>query len=163
MKKLLFLGLTALGLVLAAEQPAHAWVNCKFSVGLNWSYQSGGNTLFWGLFRNGQPPGPFQIQPPPPGVMPYPGAFPHHSPTDFQYYLNQQNPSNPGNPAVPVQAAPSLPAAAAAQQQQQAWYGQQNPYQPVNYSPNANGYPTSGQNAPGYYGYFIPPSYWYGR
>lgn len=49
--------------------PAHAWVNSKFGVGLNISYQGGGNNLLWGLFRSGQPPAPC----PPrqyPGFMP---------------------------------------------------------------------------------------------
>jgi hypothetical protein len=35
-----------------------AWKNNQLGLGLNWCYQSGGNNLFWGLFRNGQPPGP---------------------------------------------------------------------------------------------------------
>ena len=58
MKKFLVLGLTALGLALVTDRPADAWINSKFSVGFNWHWQSGGNSLLWGAFRNSQPPGP---------------------------------------------------------------------------------------------------------
>ena len=55
MKKILTLGALAFCFAMA-EQPASAWVNSKFAIGLNWNCQSGGNNFFWGLFRNGQPP-----------------------------------------------------------------------------------------------------------
>jgi len=58
MKKLLLGGVAALMVVLATERQASAWINNKFSVGLGWEVQSGGNNFFWGLYRNGQPPGP---------------------------------------------------------------------------------------------------------
>src|SRR5436190_1535835 len=58
MKKFLTMGALALtlGALLAVE--ASAWINSKFGVGLNWNYQSGGNSALFGLFRNGQPPAP---------------------------------------------------------------------------------------------------------
>lgn len=59
-----------LALLLSAwfSEPAQAWRSSKFGVGLNWSYQSGGNNFLWGFFRNGQPPAP--TPPPHPGFMP---------------------------------------------------------------------------------------------
>jgi hypothetical protein len=58
MKKLAFAGLFAIGLIAMSQQTASAWVNHKFSIGLNWHRQSGGNNFLWGAFQNGQPPGP---------------------------------------------------------------------------------------------------------
>lgn len=58
MKKVITLGIMALAVAVASQQKASAWVNLKAGVGANMCWQSGGNCLFWGLFRNGQPPGP---------------------------------------------------------------------------------------------------------
>ena len=58
MKKFLAMGVLALGVAALAQQPASAWVNTKFGAGINWAYQSGGNNVLWGAFRNGQPPAP---------------------------------------------------------------------------------------------------------
>src|SRR5579864_3019109 len=58
MKKFVAMGVLALILAACSQQEASAWINSKFSVGLNWAYQSGGNNLLWGVFRNGQPPAP---------------------------------------------------------------------------------------------------------
>ena len=58
MKKIVFAGLLAISAMAIPQQQASAWVNSKFSVGLNWDMQSGGNNLLWGAWRNGQPPGP---------------------------------------------------------------------------------------------------------
>ena len=160
MKKVLFLGLAALGLGLLTEQPAQAWINSKFSIGLNWHWQSGGNNLLWGAFRNGQVPGhehggPFQVSPMPPhhGGSTFPG-FQQYGPNDFQYFGQQKTPANPNT-------APTAPTPTATQQQQA--FGQQNPYHSVNYSPESYGHPNTSNHYPGYYGYFQPPSYWYGR
>jgi hypothetical protein len=56
MKKLLSAGLLAVLVALATGRPADAWINARFSVGLNWSWQSGNNCLLWGVFRNGALP-----------------------------------------------------------------------------------------------------------
>jgi hypothetical protein len=56
MKKFVAMGALALILAACSQQEASAWINCKFGVGLNWAWQSGGNNLAWGVFRNGQPP-----------------------------------------------------------------------------------------------------------
>lgn len=58
MNKIFLAGLLAVGTIAVSCQQASAWVNTRFSVGLNWEMQSGGNNLLWGAWRNGQPPGP---------------------------------------------------------------------------------------------------------
>ena len=58
MKKIVAAGLLAICSLLSTQQQASAWINAKFSIGMNWEYQSGGNSFGWGLYRNGQPPGP---------------------------------------------------------------------------------------------------------
>ncbi len=58
MKKIVFAGLLAVCVMAISHQQASAWVNTRFGVGLNWEAQSGGNSLLWGAWRNGQPPGP---------------------------------------------------------------------------------------------------------
>jgi len=81
MKKLLPIGLLALSFTVFAED-ASAWINSRFGLGFNWGWQSGGNNLLWGLFRDGQPGGPdiYHVDVP---VYPkcgcpsgYPGAYP---------------------------------------------------------------------------------------
>ena len=58
MKKIVLAGLFAVCALALSQQQASAWVNSRFGVGLNWESQSGGNSLLWGAWRNGQPPGP---------------------------------------------------------------------------------------------------------
>jgi hypothetical protein len=58
MKKFVVAGLLAIGLMATTRQEASAWINARFGIGLNWDLQSGGNQFGWGLWRNGQPPGP---------------------------------------------------------------------------------------------------------
>ena len=58
MKKILSIGLLTVCALAISEQQAHAWVNAKFSVGLNWHLQSANNNVFWGMWKNGQVPGP---------------------------------------------------------------------------------------------------------
>ncbi|HZZ80489.1 MAG TPA: hypothetical protein VFE62_18440 [Gemmataceae bacterium] len=58
MKKVLAIGLLAICAIALSEQQASAWVNSRFGVGLNWDISSGGNSVLWGAWRNGQPPGP---------------------------------------------------------------------------------------------------------
>jgi hypothetical protein len=57
MKKILLLGLLAIGASALSQQSASAWVNSRFGIGLNWDYQSGGNQIAWGLWQNNQPGG----------------------------------------------------------------------------------------------------------
>lgn len=58
MKKIVFAGLLAVSMMAISQQQASAWINSKFGIGLNWDVQSGGNQILWGVWRNGQPPGP---------------------------------------------------------------------------------------------------------
>jgi hypothetical protein len=58
MKKFLTAGVLALTVAACSHQQASAWINCKFGIGLNWNWQSGGNNMLWGVFRNGQPGAP---------------------------------------------------------------------------------------------------------
>jgi hypothetical protein len=173
-----FLGisvLTALALA-ATERPAQAWVNSRFSVGLNWSFQSGGNSAFWGLWRNGQVPGPWGD-----GII-YgvcqtgnPGAG-HVGGYDGHAYGYGQ-PHAGGGPAAPGASTPAAaPAQTTANPTQQAWqygiipnwYQGQNVFQAAAYQPQAPpanyGYPANAGYGYDYYGHnFTPPSYWYGR
>jgi hypothetical protein len=158
MKKILTAGLLALSAALITDQQASAWVNCKFGIGLNWHWQSGGNNLLWGAFRNGQPPCPDVAHPGGyhGGAVPtFPGYVPQYGPQDFQWFGQQRN----GNPASPARVAPASQQPAA--NSQVSWYGNAA-YQQVGYTYAANNpyyyyyYPQS------YYGYQVP-SYWYGR
>ena len=167
MKKILVLGALALSLGLLNEQPASAWVNAKFGVGLNWNWQSGGNNFLWGVFRNGQPPGPDCTYPGghgyPRGANTFPG-FNTYGPNDFQYFGQQPqgNPMGAQNTTAPV--IPQTPTGG--NNQTSGYY---NPlYQTVSYSPGYYGYNySSGYYYPSYgyygYGYYQAPSYWYGQ
>ena len=75
MKKILLTGLLAISALSLSQQEASAWINSRFGIGLNWDFQSGGNSILWGLWRNGQPPGPEAF-----GHPGYPGhlRMPHH-------------------------------------------------------------------------------------
>ena len=77
MRKLLACGLSAVMVALATCRPADAWVNAKFSIGLNWHFQSGNNNFLWGFYRNGQVPydsghGNLFDYGPAPGQQPFP-------------------------------------------------------------------------------------------
>ncbi len=143
MKKLLGITLlTALALA-ATDRPAHAWVDSKFSIGLNWHYQSGGNCLFWGAWRNGQVPGPWGD-----GLYYGPLNWPA---SGFGGPTGGIPPAGIGAPpVVPVPGHAGTPAPA-----QQAGQG----VQPTGYY--YPGYDYSGYY--GYSGYTGIPSYWYGR
>lgn len=58
MKRFLILGAIALASITANVDKASAWINSNFGVGMNWSWQCGGNDFMHGLFRCGQPCGP---------------------------------------------------------------------------------------------------------
>lgn len=57
MKKMIAVGLVALGMVLAQERQAQAWSKFNFGVGLNLGWEGGGNNLLWGLARGQNVPG----------------------------------------------------------------------------------------------------------
>jgi hypothetical protein len=131
MKKFLSISLLALGALVFAEQKAQAWINSKFGIGLSWHLQSANNSTLWGMWRNGQIPGPEAFGPvPPPGMVPpgyppppvpAPGGVPIFSggpPTAFYqglppghpYYFTGWNPQmfqpQPTAPTVPNEPAP---------------------------------------------------------
>lgn len=97
MKKLLFLGVTALALSLVVQERASAWINFKFGVGLNCQFQTGNNNWLWGAFKNGPAPGdPFAPHVFAPhqghyGVMPY-GGMPYGG---MQFEAPAPMPSDP--------------------------------------------------------------------
>ncbi len=109
MKKILAIGILAVTAIAFSQQQASAWINTRFGIGLNWEYQSGGNNFGWGLYRNGQPPGPDGFGP---------GYPDHHAP---QY----------GAPAPFAYDAPSFQPAYAQPMPMQQPYGQ--PFQFATY------------------------------
>ncbi|MBI2806859.1 MAG: hypothetical protein HYX68_17915 [Planctomycetes bacterium] len=127
MKKLVLAGLAAVLVMGISQQQASAWVNSKFSVGLNWGFQSGGNQLLWGAWRNGQPPGPEAF-----------GGGGGHMP---QYFAPMPGPASQGYAPMQQGFAP-MPQATYAPQ-----YG--SPYQFANYPR-----PVYYYSAPTYYYYY---------
>ena len=155
MKKILSIGLLTVCALLVTERQASAWLNAKFSVGLNWHVQSANNNMFWGMYKNGQVPGPEAFG----GAAPYGGPIPYGAaPPAGAFPVYGSAPQ--GYPqGMPAQTAP--PEA----NQQHANYGQ-NPYQAVSYQPNSSYNP--GYYYPSYYypnysqGYgYQAPYYWY--
>ena len=148
MKTLLSSGLlTACAMAMTARQ-ADAWVNAKFSVGLNWQWQSANNSVLWGLWRNGHVPGCEAF---------CDGPFQYGAPQAFPWFGNAQPNMAP---AYAAQTAPPQSAQQSQAHYQNAAY-QYNPYQAVSYQPNA-GYQAPAYNPSYYpnYGYQVP-SYWY--
>src|SRR5437016_224120 len=56
MKRLLLGGGLACAALLVSVSEAPAWINFRFSAGLNWSWESGGNCILWGLVRGADSP-----------------------------------------------------------------------------------------------------------
>ena len=142
MKKILLTGLIALGTVILAGQQASAWTNTKFSIGLNWQRQSGGNSLLWGLWNNGQPPGH--------ECGPSFDAFPGHDDAHFGPSHHHHHHANVA-PAPAHTAPPS-----------HAYYYPQPAYhQPQYHQPQYRQPQYQTVNFPGYYplsNYFYPAS-----
>jgi hypothetical protein len=135
MKKLLVVSVLALGTVAAFGQNASAWINFKFSAGINMSYESACNSFLCGLWNNGPYPGGCCGWCDPGccagGYGDYPGAVAYTGSYDASA------------PALARSVAPSNNVQAVGYQP--AWYGAGGYYAPVGYQP----YPA--------------PSYWYGR
>jgi len=150
MKKILPISLLTLCFAATSYDQASAWINSRFGVGFNWSWQSGGNNLLWGLFRDGQPPAPCPMPgcaPMMPGPImggpmggcpqgyPFPGPHQSYGPNEFPFFGRNNSPAAPGA---------NLPQTA-----QNGYNGVQHP---VGYSPAAQ----HGYNYPQYpagYGY----------
>jgi hypothetical protein len=149
MKKLLVLSILTVGSLMITERPADAWINAKFSIGMNWELQSANNTLLYGLWRNGQTECPqwqggagFQGTAQP---FPYFGAAPGQQQPALAY-IQPQAPASPQGGQFNTIAG----------------WNNQNVYQPASYTPN---YYTPNYYAPNYYApnYYTVPAYWYGR
>lgn len=82
MKKIVLAGVLAVCAMAATQQQASAWVNSRFSVGLNWGVQSGGNNFLWGAWKNGQPPGPEAFSQ---GYAPHFAPMPASAPVSQSY------------------------------------------------------------------------------
>lgn len=164
MKKLLSMGLLTFCALTASQQQAQAWVNAKFSVGLNWQMQSGNNNWLWGAWKNGQVPGPEAFGQGGGGGVPFmsgPGGMSQPI-GQFPFYGAQPNPQPmpQAQGYFPTETPPPALAQNAYNQAAPYYY---NPYQTVSY-----------QNA-GAYGYYYPnysypaysqsygqvPYYWY--
>jgi hypothetical protein len=164
MKKLLSIGMLTVCALAFSEHQAQAWVNSKFSIGLNWHIQSANNNVLWGLWRNGQVPGPEafgqQGGPGPAYFAPGPGPYmPPASNGNFPFFGG----APAGYPAPLPQGFPPQTSPPPMTAQQQAFGNYQyNPYQMVSYQPLSNYYVPS-YYYPAYnpgYGYQVP-SYWY--
>jgi hypothetical protein len=135
MKKFLVVGALALTSAAIFHQQAFAWKNTQFSVGLNWSHQSGGNNLLWGAFRNGQP-----------GCADYSCCQPNcgygagaMGASMGGYPTNAMTPPAPTTfqPSAPATFQPPMPTPVVPHSQ--LWYA--NPgYQTVNFAPESYDY-----------------------
>src|SRR5207249_4449700 len=123
---------------------ADAWMNAKFSIGLNWQIQSANNNFLWGLWKNGQVPGPeafgggyghVPYGAPSGGYFPYFGSAPQPTPQSY-----------PTQTVAPPQAA-MQPQSYNAMPQNYSY----NPYQSVSYQ--------SGSYYPNYYNPTYSPYY----
>ncbi len=137
MKRILVLSVFAIGMLATTQQEASAWVKTKFGVGLNWDYQSGGNTFLWGLWRNGQPGGPEVFGPhahPHFGVSPYFGVPQGFAPGAFQPAMQGFPPQGfmPQGPMLP-QTGPVMPSALVPQGVNTPVSYQGSPFQFANY------------------------------
>jgi hypothetical protein len=158
MKKLLAASVLALALVAGSQQPASAWCNFKFGVGLNMEFSSGNNNCFWGMFKSGQVPDGS-------GYSPFVGGSPfgyaggpfggYNSPSPY-YASPDPGFTAPAPTPLPAHPGPASQTGAYASyyypQTAPANYNQPaNYYQYANYSYPANYYPMS--YAYPYYGY----------
>jgi hypothetical protein len=157
MKKFLSMGLLTVCALAVADQEAHAWVNGKFSVGLNWQVQSANNSFLWGVFKNGQVPGPEAFGQPGPGhghFGPGGGYMPPAAQQPFPYFGAMPGYNQPAPAGYPQVAPKTAPTSAPTNAAVGYYY---NPYQTASYQPYQNYYP---------YGsvYYYPqqaPYYWY--
>jgi hypothetical protein len=157
MKKLLSIGVLTLCALALSEHQAQAWVNSRFSIGLNWHLQSANTSYLWGLWRNGQIPGPEGYGPPPGGIPPgTPGLY---------------GPPQGGPQPFPFMGAGMQPNGAPQQNVQQGAYNQ---YMPYGYQPTMYPYgypamppqmlsPYMTENATPMPQYYNPNMAWYGN
>jgi hypothetical protein len=115
MRKFSIAGLLALSALAGSQQPASAWVNARFGIGLDFSWQSGGNNLLWGLWSNGQVPGPWgnglgglsHAGYAPPPVMPAYPMLGYGAPSYYSYPVASTMPLMPLTPPTPLPDFPN--------------------------------------------------------
>ena len=145
MKKILVMGLLAISAIALTQQEASAWVNSRFGIGMNWDWQSGGNSALWGLWRNGQPPGPEAYGcpgGPRPPMVHQPYGF---NPAQQQPGLGVSPTNSPPPPGFGPQSGFGVPSGGAPMSMQPMYQG--NLYQTANFPRPVYYYPT-----PYYYG-----------
>lgn len=114
MKKLVAVGLLALGVVLSVQSPAHGWWHLKMGSTWHIDWSCGNNSFLWHLYRNGQVPEsyapfyePAPVITPAPAVIPSPSARSgqNHSSVNFGYegvvYPTGYQPAPAYRPAAP--------------------------------------------------------------
>jgi len=138
MKRLVITSLTALGLLLAMQQPASAYCKFKFGIGFNISWEGANNSFLFGLLKGG--PGPAGYD----GGSPVDGGIMQGGPMPYSHGMTQDGFGTPpsANPNATSRGQPGM-----AQPVSYSAYQQMGGYQGPNY----------GQG-----GYQVP-SYWYGR
>ncbi len=173
MKRFLFVGLLTACALAFSEHQAQAWVNAKFSIGLNWHVQSANNNVLWGLWKNGQVPGPEAFGQPggggpftpgqmtPGGTFPFygsapggvgPNGIPVNYPQQRGYYPYAMPYAPQAQPQTqPQQQTPAVPTQTAENVFRTASYQNAGYYQPSNYYPLYQSY----------YGQQQVPYYWY--
>ncbi len=128
MKKIFVAALLAVSAIALSQQEASAWINSRIGIGMNWDWQSGGNSLLWGAWRDGQPGGEAFGTP----RCPRPAAGPSHgfpqptgapAPAGF-------HPVPPGFGPVPTGSMPRQ------QMYPGSPYGTANYARPIYYYPN---------------------------
>lgn len=120
MKKMLVASVVAVALVATVEQQASAWTKFSFGVGLNASYEGGGNSLLWGLIKGAPSPNQMVVDPTlQPPINGYhggavDGAFGAPAPSDFGKPLPKDpekvGPPMPVKPAAFYEYKPQIPA-----------------------------------------------------
>jgi hypothetical protein len=135
MKRFLLASLLALVLLAGSHQTASAWSKWNVMVGVNVSYEGGGNSFLWGLARSAPYPGGYGWG----GGDHYAGDYGYHGyPASYQTQPQQWQAPAPAPAPAPQQNPPATTP------------GTQQTTQAVGYY---------------YYGYtnYQAPSYWYGR
>jgi hypothetical protein len=136
MKRLLAASALALTVLAGSQQPASAWCNVKFGIGLNFECQTGNNCLLWGVYRNGQVPDGYGFMPPPPALVPGPSDFHAPAPTPVHSSIMPQYYPAPYTAPTSVASTPSYPTNAPASYTYPASYYPSYPatYYPMSYS-----------------------------
>lgn len=142
MKRMMAMGILALAVIAATGQRASAWHKFGFGIGMNIGWESGGNSLLWGAWRSGPPPGAYGEPYPVPVPVPvYTGHAPapvFHAPAYAPAYEPSHAPAYQPQPQPQTQPQPQLPQLPA-------------PMPSGSVYPQSGPTPVSWWGAPGYY------------